>query len=107
MKIKVGYADYTVKALPLDHADADAYGLCDPAAHIIYITTEASPAAQASTLIHELIHACFQINGMPSDGLNEEDVCRGLEGPLTALFRDNPRLPGVIRKALTENKPIV
>lgn len=107
MRIKVGYADYTVKAIPPERDNGDDYGSCDPVTQTIYLSKDVAAGAQASTLIHELIHACFQTTSLPDEGLTEEDVCRGLEGPLTALLRDNPKLPGLIRKALNEAKPIV
>lgn len=103
MKIKVGGVDYTVKAL-LD--DTDAFGHCSAAQQEIAIAPGPSQV-QALTLVHEMIHSCFQVFALPTKGLCEEDVCRMLEGPLTAILRDNPRLPGVIRSALTKGKPIV
>jgi hypothetical protein len=108
MKIKVGYADYTVKGMSPVLSDADsAEGICQPDTQTIYIRTDRTPQVQAAALIHELIHACFASFGLPKEGLNEEDVCTKLEIPLANVLRDNPRLPGVLRSALNEGKPIV
>jgi hypothetical protein len=108
MKIKVGYTDYTVKGMPPGLADAEsAVALCVADTQTIYLRTDLTPQKQGAALLHELVHAMFDAFGIPSRGLTEEDVATRLEIPLANLFRDNPRLPGVIRKALTEDKPIV
>lgn len=78
-----------------------------PDTQTIYIRSDRSPQAQAAALIHELMHACFASFGLPKEGLSEEDVCTKLEIPLANVLRDNPRLPGVIRDALTKDKPVV
>jgi hypothetical protein len=109
MKIKVGYTDYTVKAMPAELGASQwaATACCLPDTQAIYIRPEATPQKQGAALLHELIHAMFNSFGLPSEGLSEEDVATKLEIPLANLFRDNPRLPGVIRRALTEDKPII
>ena len=108
MRIKVGYADYTVASLAPGVADvADIYGYCDPHTLTIYVRPDCSPQEQGCTLIHELIHAAFDVFRLPKTGMTEEDVASRLEVPLATIFRDNPKLLGVIQKALSEGKPIV
>jgi len=108
MKIKVGYADYTVRGMSPILSDADSCeGMCRPDTQDIYIRTDRTPQSQACTLVHEMIHAAFDAFQLPREGMSEEDVCRKLEIPLTNIIRDNPKLFEALRKALTEDKPIV
>lgn len=58
----------------------------------IEIRQDQSPSLQASSLIHECLHAIFEVYNVPREGLGEEEVCEFLEGPLLALIRDNPKL---------------
>jgi hypothetical protein len=104
MHIKVGYADYQVRPL---RSDAPVRGLCYYNDHIIELDAGLPPGEQAVTLVHEIIHACFAAFVVSGEGLDEEEVCKRLEVPLAMVLRDNPRLPGVLRKAMDEGRPIV
>lgn len=75
----------------------DVYGFYRPGTKSIYIDTDASPAVQARTLVHEALHACFDVFRLTDEGLDEEGVCGALDGPLTALFMDNPWLAPVVQ----------
>lgn len=109
MKIKVGYTDWRVIPMnaELSASQWAAQACCIPANTTIQIRPDLTPQMQAASLIHELIHCCFFTYALPTGGMEEEDVCTRLEGPLTAVIRDNPKLFEVLRKALTEDKPIV
>ena len=54
--------------------EPDTYGICDTNTKTIYVRTDHPPAVQGSTLIHELLHALFDIFVLPKSGLSEEDV---------------------------------
>lgn len=106
--LKVGYAPITI--VPLSGPDALEQGISgsySPALQVIEICTTDIAARQASTLVHELIHACFDVYRLKTDKLTEEDVCEALDGPLTALFTDNPLLAGMLHQAVNHGKPIL
>lgn len=108
MKIKVGYADYTVHPMEKTLAGQEYLGLCDPDAQRLYVNPTMQPQAQACTLIHELIHAMFDAFALKHQQIgDEETICRALEVPLSNVIRDNPKLMEVLGKALRENKPFL
>lgn len=92
MKFRVGYRDFDVIGYS-DRYDLNRLaGCCEKEEGRILIRADQSPAMQAVTLVHELIHAMFHVYRIKDAGLVEEDVAEGLEGPLTALLKDNPGL---------------
>lgn len=64
----------------------------------IFIAYDIAPQVQRDTLIHELLHACFAIQGFPpmKDMDEKEDqeewVVKNLTSVLHAVIRDNPEL---------------
>jgi hypothetical protein len=78
-----------------------------PAEHSIRIRPDIPAAQQAVCLVHECIHAIFATAALKPDSLSEESVCSALDGPLTALFTDNPWLAGVLHQAVNHGKAIV
>lgn len=107
MKIKVGYVDVPVRVLPALHADeAEMDAVYRLPTNEIAIRTDRSSQEQARFLIHELLHAIFDIFALkvPTD---EEDMVEQLDGPLAMVIRDNPALLGVLHQALCNGKPIL
>ena len=108
MKLKVGYA--TISVVGISPAESSAQGLnggYTASMHRVEINTGLPPAEQAAVLVHELIHACFDVYGLKDEKLCEEDVCTALDGPLTALLTDNPTLPGVLHQAVNHGRNIL
>lgn len=84
-----------------------AAGAWHPREGVILISPEDAPEEQVATLWHEIIHAFHDCYPIESKRRDEESVCRALEMPLTNLFRDNPHLAEVIRRALEQRIPLV
>ena len=107
MIIKIGHVDVSVRALPPQHADeAEMDAVYRLPTHDIAVRPDRSSAEQARFLIHELMHAMFDIFKLrvPED---EEDMVRQLDMPFATVIRDNPSLLGVLHQALCNGKPIV
>ena len=107
MKLKLGHADYTVRAATPEEAEG-IDGRYNRTAQEIIIEPSQKPSRQVEVLIHELIHGCFEMSGIDHTPRNtEEAVCTGLDGPLTAILKDNRHLFRVLERALFHNVPIV
>jgi hypothetical protein len=100
--------DYAVEPMTAvtRSVEPDTYGICDTNTKTIYVNADQPTSVQASTLVHELMHALFDVFTLPKEGLSEEDVCSKLEVPLVVLLRDNPKLVTIIRGALCQDKPL-
>jgi hypothetical protein len=71
----------------------------------VKISPQARTDEQASTLIHELLHAVWDIYRLP-EALTEERAITLLEGPLMSLIVDNLHLRPVLEAALVEGIPL-
>lgn len=63
----------------------------------ICVDSRLAPAAQKSTLLHEVLHQVFTVSGyhcrLDDEGSGrEERIVSALENPLLAVLRDNPQL---------------
>lgn len=106
MRIKVGPVDVTVT--PLDRMTAVERGVCGlyhSATKKIEVSPRQTPQTQAAILIHELLHAVWDVHAIPKDG--EEAMILRLEAPLAGIIRDNPELLGVLHQALCNDVPVV
>ena len=108
LTFKVGYA--TIRLRGVSHVEAnnqDMLGRFSWQEAEILIRNNIPPALQASVLVHELIHACFAVYNLQRTKLTEEDVCSLLDGPITALFTDNPELEPLLRDATIYSVPLL
>ncbi len=71
----------------------------------IRINTTDRADEQASTLVHELLHAIWDANKLPSS-MTEEEVCAALEGPLLSLLIDNLHLRPILEAAFHDGEPL-
>ena len=104
LKLKIGHRKFRV--VPFDTVDGPNAGLIDFEAQTISLAIDVSPEEQARVLIHELLHAAWEMAGAGKT-LTEEAVCETLDGPLAAIFSDNPHIFGVLRLALNHGEAIV
>lgn len=115
LTLRIGFDNF--KVLPLTEAQSVEMGIDgrinwnrDGVAGdcVILINSNSRPSRQAEILIHELLHAAYHLGGIDNDKkLTEEEVCTGLDGPLTKIFMDNPNLLAVIMQALQRGVPVV
>lgn len=98
--VRVGYRDFDV--VEWDRKDAEAsgrYGECDKANAIIRVSTDRGSVKAANTLIHEILHAAWDIGDMPGK-VDEEKVVTVLANQLSQVWRDNPGLVAYLTDAL-------
>lgn len=97
-RVKVGWRAYAVSAL----VDSDNAGECDPDHGTIKIKP-GDDAHMAHTLLHEILHACYDQAALRrKDG--EERVVAGLANTLAQVLRDNPGVGTFILTGLTHGQ---
>ena len=106
MKLRVGHADYAVMAMDPDTHDdfGTNAGECCNATMVILVDPTLPPSEQGRTLLHEALHAVWDVYGLPAT-VTQEGACSRLEGPLLCLIRDNPHMVAAI-VGCTEGKKL-
>ena len=99
--IRVGYRDYTVEEWPANLASvSNRWGECDRRNLGIRIQQDLLPAMRAEVLLHEVIHAAYEMGALDEkDG--EERIACVLGNQLTQVWRDNPELIAFMSESLT------
>ena len=105
LTLKLGHRKFRV--VPFETLDGPDAGLIDYEAQTISIASTLTAEEQARVLIHELLHAAWDMAGNLGAALEEEAACEALDGPLATIFSDNPHLFGVLRLALNHDEAIV
>lgn len=97
--IRIGVLDYTVRVerQPRSEDDRKLWGEIDYGVGTIRIDTTTTPAFQAVTLWHELIHGLLEQAGQEQS----EATCKAISFGVTQLLRDNPDLPALTTELLT------
>lgn len=103
--LKVDHRDIEVKVLPPGYDDTAA-GLYEACNSAILIDARISPQEQARVLLHEILHAVWDIRNMPKS-VTEELACSLLDGALATVIRDNPILLTLLGDALNLNVGIL
>ena len=107
MKLLIGGGTYTARWLTEAESQVGrCVGFCRQEGGDIAVSRHVSPADQAMILWHEITHAIFHTNNISNENLNEEDVCRFLEGPWMQVMRDNPALVDALLKASRNGKEL-
>jgi IrrE N-terminal-like domain len=88
--IRVGHRDVSIVLVDGDDLDG-AFGDYLASKQRIRINSGHMPQTQASTLIHELLHACWPVGPRPVTNV-EESFVTSLEPMLASVWRDNPAL---------------
>lgn len=99
-KVRLGPHTYSVivERAAIDRLSAEGgekrLGECDSQRCTITIDPDQAPSQLADTLVHELLHACFDLIGAGEDVSAdvEERLVRRLAPVLVGLLHDNPRL---------------
>ena len=81
--------DYLIGALPEDSEDDGNYHGAD---QCIRLKPFMGQGYTRTVLLHELIHACYEHAGSPSEPLAEEQVALLVSRRLLPILRDNPEL---------------
>lgn len=90
--IRVGYRDYTVEDWPRQASGAAGrFGECDKVNAVIRVCTDHGAQKAANTLLHEALHAAWDVADLADSDLEEKAVT-GLSNVLTQIWRDNPEL---------------
>ena len=85
--IRVGYRNWRIKCAEL----RDRYGECDKEAGLILYSPGQSPDVRLNTIIHEILHACFE-SGHVVDSDDEEKTVTILANQLSDVLSSNPDL---------------
>lgn len=104
MNVKVGYKEYKVVEQVLQTATDVNYGMHDGSKSTIYINPEwcKKDCRHANTLIHELLHAIYDVYHI-QDTDDEERTVTTMANGLTQVLKDNPELFTVLRKFLLKD----
>ena len=86
-KIQYGAFDYTILFIPQDQIkeeiqsldDSRVFGAIDQFGQIIYIASDVTTQCKKATLLHELMHAIFLMNGSMYIGENKEEVNKQMD----------------------------
>lgn len=103
--LKIDHRNIEVKVLPPGYDDTAA-GLYEACNSAILIDARISPQEQARVLLHEILHAVWDIRNMPKN-VTEELACGLLDGALATVIRDNPILLPMLGGALNYNRDIL
>lgn len=100
-KLRVGPYKYDIhfhKELSSKERDewVDKWGLCDYNAQVIHVNKSCSDARQVVVVVHELLHALYELGGLPEDA-KEEQVITTLAPLVVQAIKDNPQLVEIIR----------
>jgi len=99
--IRVGYRDYAIESwVPALASAAGRWGECDRMNMVIRIRDDLLPSVTAEVLLHEVIHAAYQMGALDSDD-KEERVVEVLGNQLAQVWRDNPEFVVFMSEALS------
>lgn len=98
--IRIGYRDFSVESWPSAIAMAsDRLGECDKLNGILRVSDNLDGIKAANTLLHEVMHACWELAEL--DDKDEEEKTVGcLANQLTQVWRDNPKLVAFLNSQL-------
>jgi hypothetical protein len=89
-RLRVGPFDYTVQSWPSREASAaERFGECDRFNNVIRVRDDISEQRSAETMIHEILHAVWDTQGL-GDNDAEERIVTCLALGLSQVIRDNP-----------------
>lgn len=92
MKIKVGPHRIDVRPLPRGgSSDQGVYGHYLPTSAAIEVSADMAPTRQAEILLHEVLHAVWDVQGI-APKVDEETAVNSLAKGLLQVFVDNGAL---------------
>lgn len=95
--LRVGFKRFAVVTDDQRAYEHGAHAVCFPEAQEIVLRSNRGPDTLANDVLHETLHACFDVALLDSDTLKaaadaEEEAVSRLAPVLLQLLRDNPRL---------------
>lgn len=88
-KVKLGPYTYAVREFP-DGASED-HGACVYSQQVIFLSKAQHAERAGDTLLHEMLHAVWDLAGLDSvPDLHEEVIVRAFATWLSAALKDNP-----------------
>lgn len=91
--VRIGPHDWTVKLWDEQAAgNTQALGLCDKHTCTILIMEGMAPQKEAEVLMHEIIHAIYDVGGLRYLEHQEEAVVNAMGYHMVGIVRDNPDL---------------
>ena len=101
--IRGGYRDFTIVEWNSREAvSASRYGECDKMQAIIRVDTQWGQVKAANTLLHEVMHAVYDISKLQDDD-KEERIVAAISSQLTQVWRDNPEFVAFMSECLSSN----
>lgn len=91
----IGPKTYAIEMSAEEIGKQDAEGVCFAKYERIYLAPDLTPGTERVTMLHELMHACFddvKAGGVLKREDDEEKVCLVLAPRLLDLLRRNPKL---------------
>lgn len=99
--VKIGWRDFRIEDFPLAEArERGLYGSTHLQQGIIRIDQSHDARTTAATLLHEILHAIFNVWQMSKED-GEERIVSTIESGLATVWRDNPAVFEWIAKQLT------
>lgn len=107
-QVKVGHRTFAVVPLTPELEEShNCYGLCEFAEQKIHVSPRISTPEQARVLIHEVLHAAWDMARLPDNARGEERIISSLDIALTTIIADSPGLLLAIHSALLQGAPVV
>jgi hypothetical protein len=102
----VGYRTYAIEELSVERSDADdIVGLHHNHPPKIEVRTEGiAPEDAANTLLHEILHACWEVGNLPKRA-SEEKAVHMLSNQLAQVWRDNPQVVAWVTATVARDGP--
>lgn len=94
VRVRIGYRPWRIEAWDPPAAQAhDALGECSFREQTIRVLRDLGPTKTANTLLHEILHAAFDLFGFDSvEGPSEEFLVGQTAGVLSQVMYTNPEL---------------
>lgn len=87
--IRVGYLDFAVEDWKPSEAHVNGrFGECDRHHMVIRVRADLGPQKKAEVLLHEVLHACYDVGCLSGD--DEEKIVSIFGNQLAQVWRDNP-----------------
>lgn len=98
--LRVGYVDYAVEDWPAAQANSsERFAECDRMNLVIRLRTDLPKTMVAQLLLHETLHAAFDMGDL-NGADTEEKIVTVLSLQLSQIVRDNPELVAYLQEAL-------
>lgn len=106
--VRVGYRDFPMRPMTeLEHRIGNCSGYFTPRFGILYLDSWPSPQETVNGVIHETLHAIWNVHGLGGEDALEEQTVNSLANGLTQVIRDNPELVyWMVEQLAKEPRPV-